>query len=240
MTENEIKTEGQLKEELLNFVNSVATEFPRSRKSMERSIPQIKADVVEHFSPNIVFKVGLYLSGIIAREGAEGLTDQEAEFLIKLVVEHEKIMEESGNNDALLRTQKLERVMTLGLRARKIIESAGESMREASGMMLEACMHRDDENFVDDEKTSKLERLTKKAKELTKEKCAILEEIGSEGADPEIQMQTTILAKEIVAAKIRRLNRISATIEDICEKNRSEELIAKIKKQRLSRRISSG
>lgn len=232
MAEENIKTRDELQDEILKFARSIAEEFPEMAEIMEKSIPRIEKDVMDHFSSGVVSHIRGFVFGGLKFNSS--LVPAESVLLIKFIGEHAKIMEESGNAEALHRARELERGFTLGLQYARVKKDFEESQQELMNLGIHAMVRGFDENLIDEDKKLRMKSLEEKVIELAKEQDVVIKEL-KEFALHEVSYNSraTMLAKEITAAKIRRLNRISATSNDVLEKKNAQEVLAKMKKMLL-------
>lgn len=249
-----MKTEEELKQGLLNFARSICEEFPNAGRRMKSSILDIEKNVRENFSIEVVLTVGSDLGEVMSAEAAlMNITLRDVEALIEATGEHIKVQKEDGNQEAMASAQKLKKALELELRSGRLREKGISIAKELKGLVGDESIFDPDlaigiySGYVEMAKGKKPEKIPELAKNLeraetilkihslkdrvmnlSKERKAIMKEARPD--ETLYDLKKIALAKDIIALKIKRLEKSTMNYENVKEKKDAEVLLEKIKK----------
>ncbi len=230
MTTEDIKTkEDELIRKLLNYVMSIAEEFPGARIEMDEAIPCIEADLANGLSGHIIPHIISHLNSAMQGEEIAGLSIEEMDLLTDAVYQHDAILRESKeeNKGALADAKKLKKILDLEFRKATTFKDAIK-IRDELLVQWQKADSMDPLGEVDDQSISDMKGLIERTSKMLNETKEIFHEAGSDASLYGISEVN--VAIDILASKIKRLNRISVSYKDVEENKSAQALLAKLKK----------
>ncbi|MFA6097098.1 MAG: hypothetical protein WC788_05720 [Candidatus Paceibacterota bacterium] len=246
--------EDELKQELINFVKSIAREYPGIGKRMEASIRRIEKDVMGNFSRSVAFSVRTYIAGVLQAETQKQLmTGEELKIFAAITLELMNDREGSAGRIDPERLEGFSKHLEVEIRSRNLVASARDIAKELEELVGE------DRSILDQDKARgiyssfielaqgkkpeeiedfaanlsragiilKMFALQDRALKLEEERMAIVGSIRPEEVvyDP----GRILLAKEILSLKIRSVDRSAASYKDVEEKKQAAIMLGKLK-----------
>ncbi|MFZ2969599.1 MAG: hypothetical protein WA063_00470 [Minisyncoccia bacterium] len=230
MTTEDIKTkEDELKRKSLNYVMSIAEEFPGARIEMDEAIPCIEADLANGLSRHIIPHIISHLNSAMEGEEIAGLSIEEMDLLTDAVYEHDAILRENKeeNKGALADAKKLKKILDLEFRKATTFKDAIK-IRDELLVQWQKADSMDPLGEVDDQWISDMKGLIERTSKMLNETKEIFHEVASDASLYGIS--EVEVAINILTSKIKRLNRISVSYKDVEENKRAQALLAKLKK----------
>lgn len=243
----------ELKRGFVSFAKNIAEKLPVTKKNINEFIQSIENDAGGNFSMTYVIDARSRLAKIVF-EGLENslMTIKELEFLAAITDERVKYLEETGSTEGLAEVEKLCHILGIEIRSKKLAESAWRTSKEFaelirsdpsimdpgaaigiySGFIELADGKKPDEipdlagNLRKAETILKLYRLQETSKNQIAERMEITGKLLANGTI--YNPKRIKLAKEILASKVRRLERRAANYKDVEDRKNAKAALARL------------
>lgn len=241
MTEKYVKSEDELKAELLDFAKGIYADFPQLGIT-EKSMSRMERDIMEYFCVETIINVGAYLGIRMKNEAEKCLTPGYLEAVLAIANEHIDFPGPNGDPEVLAKAKDLKRILELELRRGRLARSAEETEKKFndlveiglaltdvdamrgiySGFIEMATGKKPEEipgfagNLELAEKVMRLFDLKDISEKLNAERTAIMKEAGPK--DNMKDLDATILARDVLAFELNRLPKNPDNFEAISKK----------------------